>query len=80
LVAVAALTTFAVTPLAFVSPLYMPSMIRDDAARFGTFGAAFALLSWLVVLAFLIVGSAVVASQLDRERRAVPHSQIESSP
>jgi uncharacterized BrkB/YihY/UPF0761 family membrane protein len=72
LVPIAGLTTVSVTILAFVSPLYMPQMIRDDAARYGTIGAVFALLSWLVVLAFLIVGSAVVASQIDRDRTIGP--------
>lgn len=67
-VPIAALTTIAVTIFEVATPLYMPQIIRDDAARYGTIGAAFALLSWLVILAFLIVGSAVVASQIDRER------------
>jgi membrane protein len=64
----AALTTTAVMALVLVSPLYMPKTIRDNAARFGTIGVAFSLLSWLVVLAFLLVGCAVIASQLDAER------------
>jgi membrane protein len=72
LLPIAGLTTVAVTMLSVASPLYMPKMIRDDAARFGTIGAAFALLSWLLVLAGLIVGSAVVASQFDRERTRAP--------
>lgn len=71
---IAALTTAAVTLLTIASPLYMPRMIRDDAARFGTIGVAFALLSWLIVLAFLVVGSAVVASQLDGERVVLSHA------
>jgi membrane protein len=65
---IAALTTVALALLTLASPLYMPRMISEDAARFGTIGAAFALLSWLVVVATLIVGSAVVASQVDRAR------------
>jgi membrane protein len=68
LVPYAALTTVAVTILVLVSPLYMPKMIHDDAARFGMIGVAFALLSWLVVLAFLLVGAAVIASEIDRRR------------
>jgi membrane protein len=71
LVPIAGLTTIAVTMLTIASPLYMPTAIKDNAARFGTIGVAFALLSWLVVLGFLVVGSAVVASQLDRERPLV---------
>jgi uncharacterized BrkB/YihY/UPF0761 family membrane protein len=72
LLPIAGLTTVAVTILALASPLYMPTMIRDDAARFGAIGAAFALLSGLVVLAFLVVGSAVAASQFDRDRALAP--------
>jgi membrane protein len=63
---IAALTSTAVAILTVASPLYMPNMIRNDASRFGTIGVAFSLFSWLVVLAFLIVGSAVVASQVSR--------------
>lgn len=65
-VPIAGFTTIAVTLLEVASPLYMPRMIRDDAARFGMIGIAFALMSWLAVLAFLIVGSTVVASELGR--------------
>jgi membrane protein len=65
---VAGFTTIAVTLLELASPLYMPQMIRDDAARFGMIGVAFALISWLVVLSFLIVGSTVIASELGRRR------------
>jgi len=83
LLPIAGLTTIAVTILTLSSPAYMPTMIRDEAARFGMIGAAFALLSWLVVLAFLVVGSAVVATQRDewqlvRERAAEASGRIEA--
>jgi membrane protein len=67
-VPIAGFTTIAVTLLELASPLYMPQMIRDDAARFGMTGVAFALMSWLAVLAFLIVGSTVIATELGRRR------------
>jgi membrane protein len=70
-VPVAGFTTIAVTLLELATPLYMPKMITDDAARFGMIGVAFSLVSWLFVLAFLIVGSAVVASELGRRRLSV---------
>jgi membrane protein len=66
LLPVALVTSVGVLILTLVSPLYMPSMVHDNAARFGTIGVVFALLSWLVALAFIVVGSAVVTSQIDQ--------------
>jgi membrane protein len=80
LVPYAALTTLAVAILVLVSPLYMPRAIEDDAARFGMIGVAFALLSWLVVLAFLLVGSAVIASEIDRRRQNGPDGGLSPGP
>lgn len=65
LVPVALATSASIVALALATPLYMPDLVGSSADRFGTIGAAFALLSWLTVLAFIVVGCAVVASQLD---------------
>jgi hypothetical protein len=69
-----------VTILVLVSPLYVPNAIHDDAACFGMIGVAFALLSRLVVLAFLLVGSAIIASEIDRRRRTDPSGGVTPGP
>lgn len=53
--------------------LWMPILIERNAGRYGVIGVAVALICWLVVLAFLVVGCAVVgawAAGLIEERRA----------
>jgi membrane protein len=44
--------------------IYVPLLIERYANRYGVIGVAIALISWLVVLAFLVVASAVVGAQL----------------
>ena len=46
------------------SALWMPFLIERNAERYGVIGVAVALITWLLVLAFLIVTSAVVQAQL----------------
>ncbi|MFF0344687.1 YihY/virulence factor BrkB family protein [Kribbella sp. NPDC004875] len=43
---------------------YVPRLIDQNAERYGVIGVAIALISWLVVLALLIVASAVVGAEL----------------
>ncbi|QYJ04829.1 YihY/virulence factor BrkB family protein [Nocardioides panacisoli] len=55
--------------------IYVPLLIERDAARYGVVGVAVALVSWLVVIAFVAVASAVAgawASRMLVELRAVP--------
>lgn len=59
--------------LSWWTRLYVPHLIATDADRYGVIGVAFALVSWLVLVAYLLVGSAVVGVELtDRMRRADP--------
>lgn len=46
------------------SSIYVPLLIERNANRYGVIGVAIALISWLVVVAFLIVASAVIGAQL----------------
>jgi membrane protein len=45
------------------SALWMPLVIEQNANRYGVIGVTFALLSWLVVVGFAIVVSAVVSAE-----------------
>ncbi|WP_165556004.1 YhjD/YihY/BrkB family envelope integrity protein [Kribbella pittospori] len=44
--------------------VYVPHLIERNTERYGVIGVAIALISWLVVLALLVVASAVVGAQL----------------
>jgi membrane protein len=50
--------------LSWGTQVYVPHLIEVDAARYGVIGVAFALVSWLVILAYLLVGSAVFGAEL----------------
>jgi membrane protein len=62
--------------------IYVPLLIERNTERYGVIGVAIALISWLVVMAFLIVAMAVIGAQLgaalaaheDRRREATPES------
>jgi len=44
--------------------IWVPFLIERNAERYGVIGVAIALISWMVVLAFLVVASAVVGAHL----------------
>lgn len=46
--------------------IYVPLLIERDAARYGVVGVAVALVSWLVVIAFVAVASAVTGAWMSR--------------
>jgi membrane protein len=46
------------------SALWMPVLITTNTSRYGIIGVAFALLSWLLVIAVMLVGAAVVSAEL----------------
>jgi membrane protein len=52
------LTGIAMTVLGVVSLVYLPHSVSSSASRYGTIGVAFALLSWLILTGFVLVGSA----------------------
>ncbi len=54
----AALAALGMTTLAGFSLVYLPHSIATSARQFGTIGVAFALLSWLVLAGFVLVGAA----------------------
>jgi membrane protein len=54
----AVLAAIGMTSLAGFSLVYLPHSISTSAQQFGTIGVAFALLSWLVLAGFVLVGSA----------------------
>ncbi|MGA2166262.1 MAG: hypothetical protein ABSH36_17600 [Solirubrobacteraceae bacterium] len=54
----AALAAIGMTALMGFSVVYLPHSISASAKQFGTIGIAFALLSWLVLAGFVLVGSA----------------------
>jgi membrane protein len=65
---------------------YVPHLIERNAERYGVIGVAIALISWLVVIALLIVVSAVVGAELgavlaehDARRRPASRSAGPSS-
>jgi membrane protein len=60
----ALLTSAAMTVFGFFSTVYLPHSVSTSATRFGAIGIAFALLSWLVIAGFVIVGSATAGSVL----------------
>lgn len=64
----AALTGTGQVVVIMASGLYLPVAVGREAARYGTVGVAVAVLSWLLVLGLLLVGSAVVSSELVRSR------------
>lgn len=70
LVAGAVLTAFGMTALAASSVIWLPETISSSADQFGAIGVAFALLSWVVGAAFVLVGAAtggaVVAERRNR--------------
>jgi membrane protein len=52
------------------SAVWMPRLITENTARYGVIGVAFALLSWLLVIAVVIVVGAVVSGELGKGAEA----------
>jgi membrane protein len=68
----AGLAALGMTTLMAFSLVYLPHSLSASAKQFGTIGVAFALLSWLVLAGFVLVGSAAggaVARGLLAERQ-----------
>jgi membrane protein len=68
----AALAALGMTALAVTSVIWIPRTFTASAEQFGAMGVAFALLSWLVATAFVLVitatGGAVALEQMRRHR------------
>jgi membrane protein len=68
----AAVTALGMTALSTAALLYLPHSMTTSAQRFGVIGVAFALLSWLVLSGYALVGSAAggaVALELLEKRQ-----------
>jgi membrane protein len=52
------------TALAIGGMIYMPRSIATSASSYGTIGVAIALVTWLVVAGFVLVGCAAVGAVL----------------
>ncbi|MEV0283086.1 MULTISPECIES: YhjD/YihY/BrkB family envelope integrity protein [unclassified Kribbella] len=60
----AVVSALAQTTVSAVGARYVPYLIEQNTERYGVIGVAIAIISWLVILALVIVGSAVVGAQL----------------
>jgi membrane protein len=68
----AVVTAVGQVALGWWTAVYVPRLIATDAAKYGVIGVAFALVSWLVVVAYLIVASAVIGSVAGRSAAVTP--------
>ncbi len=50
----------------YATTMYMPRLMTTYSERYGLFGVTVALVGWLLCIAFIIVGSTVVAAEFDR--------------
>ncbi len=51
------------------SAVWMPHLVSTNAARYGTIGVTFALLSWLILVCAAIVAGAAVSVEMSRRQR-----------
>jgi uncharacterized BrkB/YihY/UPF0761 family membrane protein/uncharacterized membrane protein YvlD (DUF360 family) len=65
LVAGGLLAAVATAVYSVATTIYMPELIDRYTKEFGLFGVTIALIGWLLVIAFILVGSAAVASEFD---------------
>jgi membrane protein len=61
------------------SAVWMPHLITTNTARYGVIGVAFALLSWLLVIAFVLVAAAAVSGELGRGEQPESSSEMSKS-
>ena len=50
----------------YATTVYMPRLMTSYSERYGLFGVTIALVGWLLCISFIIVGTTVVAAELDR--------------
>lgn len=70
LVPTAALTSLGMTGVSVYSTLYMSHAITVSTERFGPIGAAFAVVSWLIAVALVIVVAAVLGATVAQRAEA----------
>jgi membrane protein len=54
----------------YATTVYMPRLMASYSDRYGLFGVTIALVGWLLCISFILVGSTVVAGELDRAPEA----------
>ena len=72
LVPAGVITAVAMSLLGTATTIWMPRAVSDSASRFGLIGIAFALLSWLIVAGFALVGSATAGAVIAERRWRPP--------
>ena len=65
LVAGGVLAAVATAAYSLATTIYMPDLIERYTEEFGLFGVTIALIGWLLVVAFILVGTASIASEFD---------------
>lgn len=78
----ALLTAAGMTASSLAAAVYMPAMIESYSGEFGTIGVAFALLSWLIAIAMVLMvtatGGAVIAEWREGGRGSLPLSAADN--
>jgi uncharacterized membrane protein YvlD (DUF360 family) len=59
------LAAVATAAYSLATTIYMPDLIERYTEEFGLFGVTIALIGWLLVVAFILVGTASIASEFD---------------
>jgi membrane protein len=67
LVPAAVLTAIVMTVVSIATPIVMPRILTHDAQRYGVIGAAFSLLTWLIVVAGAVMVATAIAVQIEAE-------------
>ena len=75
----AVLTAVSLTAMSLASIVYMPHAIASSAGRFGAIGVAMAMVSWLIGVAFVIVGATVVAAVWGGRSAPAPAGRAEAA-
>jgi membrane protein len=66
------LTALAMSLIAVASVVYLPHSVGSSASQYGLIGVAFALLSWLIVCGFALVGTAAAGAVVVKRGGAEP--------
>jgi membrane protein len=61
-----ALTAACAGVYALATTVYMPRLMATYSLRYGLFGVTLALIGWLLCIAFIFVGTTVLAAEFDR--------------
>jgi membrane protein len=61
------------------SALWMPHLIESNSVRYGVIGITFALLTWLIVIAFCVVVVAVISAEMGSASGPERHSRAVAS-